>query len=271
MIRYFAEHPTIANLLMVAFLAVGAVLAPTLQRATFPRVQADTVRVTVIYQGAAPEIVEEAICRRLEDAIDAVERVAEMRCESREGVATANVEMLEGSDLDRFFAEVRTEIDAIDDFPDRTEEPILEQIGRTDSVGSVAVTGPLRRPALNDYAEAVKARMDAFGGIPKTEITGFPDRQLRIEVPEAVMRAHGLSLTDIATSIERQNIDLPSGEIQATGRDVLVRIDDERRAVESLAGIVVVADDAGGQVRLGDIATIEDLFESDHEAIQFDG
>ncbi|MEM9764982.1 MAG: efflux RND transporter permease subunit, partial [Pseudomonadota bacterium] len=271
MIRYFADHPTIANLLMIGFLAVGAVLAPTLQRATFPRVDADTVRITVVYQGASPETVEEGVCRRLEDAIDAVDRVGEMRCESREGVATAEVEMREGGDLDRFFAEVRNEVDAIDDFPERIEDPVLEQVGRTDAVGSVAVTGPLDRPALQDYARGVKDRMDAFGGIPKTELTGFPDRQLRIEVPEAVMRAYGLSLASIASAIGDQNIDVPSGEIEASGRDVLVRVDDERSATATLADIVVFRDAAGGQVRLGEVATIRDVFEDDATAITFDG
>ena len=123
MIDYFARHPTIANLLMLAFLAVGAVAAPTLKRETFPRIKADTVQVTVAYPGASPEDVEEAICRRIEDAIDSVDGVGETQCEARESIATAKSEMVEGGNLDRFFADVKTEVDAIDDFPDQAENP----------------------------------------------------------------------------------------------------------------------------------------------------
>ncbi|MEM7499813.1 MAG: efflux RND transporter permease subunit [Pseudomonadota bacterium] len=271
MIRYFAEHPTAANLLMVAFLAVGAMLAPTLKRATFPRIQADTVQVTVLYPGAAPETVEDAICRRIEDAVDAVDGVEEITCESTEGRAVATVEMREGGDLDRFFGEIRTEIDAIDDFPDRAEEPVLEQLGRTDAVGSVAVTGPADWPALHSYARDVKERMDAFGGIPRTELTGFPDRQLRIELRESFLRAYDLSLADIARTLERQNTDLPAGEIEAADREILIRVDDERRSTEALTGLVIVSDRQGGALRLGDIATITDRFETDGARSTFDG
>ena len=65
-----------------------------------------------------------------------------------EGGATAVVEMREGVDLDRFAGDVKTEIDAIDDFPDLVEEPVVKQLGRTDFVASVAVSGTMSRPDL---------------------------------------------------------------------------------------------------------------------------
>ncbi|MEL6477532.1 MAG: efflux RND transporter permease subunit [Pseudomonadota bacterium] len=271
MIAYFIRHPTIANLLMIGLLAVGATMLPTLQRETFPRVEASRVQVSVAYPGARPETVEEAICQRIEDAIDAVDDVYEISCESVEGSASAVVEMREGGELDRFTDDVKTEVDAINDFPDLVEDIIVKQLGRTDFVASVAVSGAMTRPDLKTYAEQVKRRMQTFGGIPKIEIDGFAERQFRIEILDATLRQVGLSLEDVATTIQRQNVDLPVGSIQARDGELLLRFADERRTIEDLRQLIVVSNEEGGQIRLGDIARIDDRFEREEVKILFDG
>ncbi|MEO1503765.1 MAG: efflux RND transporter permease subunit [Pseudomonadota bacterium] len=271
MIDYFARHPTIANLLMIAFLAIGLVTAPGLQRETFPRIEPSRVQVSIVYPGARPETVEEVVCQRIEDAVDGVDDVEDVQCEAREGVATATITILEGRDLDRFFADVKTEVDAIDDFPELVETPIVKQLGRTDFVASVAITGPSERPDLQAYAEEIKDRMQAAGVAPNLEITGFSDRQLRIEIADATLRQYGLSLQDISNTIRSQNVDLPAGGIEAADGEILLRFADERRTVDGLRDLVVVSGEEGGQVRLGDIATIEDRFEDDEVEILFDG
>ncbi len=271
MIKFFAAHPTVANLLMIGFLAAGLYAAPQLQRETFPRIEPRRVQVTVVYPGARPEDVEEAVCRRLEDAVDGVDNVVEVECDARENTAKAVVEMTEGGNLDRFFSDVKTEVDAIDDFPDEVEEPVIKQLGRTDFVASVAVTGPEQRPDLKAYAEEVKERMLRWGGIPKIEITGFSDHQIRIEIEDATLRQFGLSITDIADAVRRQSVDLPAGNIDASEGQVLVRFADERKKVHEYLDLIVVSGSQGGQIRLGDIATITDRFDLDEEKILFNG
>jgi multidrug efflux pump subunit AcrB len=270
-IRFFAAHPTIANLLMIGFLAAGFYAVPQLQRETFPRVEPRRVQITITYPGARPEDVEEAICRRVEDAVDGVDNVTEIECEARENTAKAVVEMTEGGNLDRFFSDVKTEIDAIDDFPDEVEEPVVKQLGRTDFVASIAITGPQRRPDLKAYAEEVKERMLRWGGIPQVEITGFSDHQIRIELEDATLRQFRLSITDIADAIGRQSVDLPAGNIDTAEGQVLVRFADERKKVHEFMDLIVVSGSQGGQIRLGDIATITDRFDLDEEKILFNG
>ncbi|MEL6265932.1 MAG: efflux RND transporter permease subunit, partial [Pseudomonadota bacterium] len=271
MIAYFPRHPTIATLLMIGLLAIGATILPTLQRETFPPIEPSRVQVSVAYPGARAETVEETVCQRIEDAIDGVDDVFEISCEALEGRATAVVEMREGTNLDRFASDVKTEIDGIDDFPDLVEEPIVKQLGRTDFVASVAVSGAMSRPDLKTYAEQVKRRMQAFGGIPKIEISGFAERQFRVEILDATLRQFGLSLQDVATTIQRQNIDLPVGTIQGRDGEILLRFADERRSVEALRDLIIISSEDGGQIRLGDIARIDDRFESDEVKILFDG
>jgi len=271
MIRYFASHPTAANLVMLALIVSGLFAAPLLQRETFPRVQPKKVEVQVLNPGARAEDIEEAICQRIEDAIDGIDNVAEITCESREGLARAVVEMVEGSNLDRFTTDIRTEVDAITDFPDQAEDPVIKQLGRTDFVASVALTGAASKPDLKAYAEELKDRMLRFGGIPKVNIKGFSDHQIRIELPDAIIRQYGISISDVALAIQRQSIDLPSGSIQTTDQDVLIRFADERKTTDDFRDVVVVASSGGGQIRLGDIATIVDRFDLDENKVEYNG
>ena len=173
MIGWFVRHPTAANLLMAALLLIGLVTLPGLQRETLPEIQNDEVEVRVTYKGATPDEVEDAVCRRLEDALEGITDLDEMRCEAREGLGVATAVMREGATMMRFLDDVKSEVDAIDDFPDQIELPVIEELGRTEPVISVAVTGPEDPVALKAYAEDLKDRLLTLEDIADVTIGGF--------------------------------------------------------------------------------------------------
>ena len=123
MIGFFAKHPTAANLLMLAFLAAGALSMGSLRRETFPDFTSSELEVRVVYPGAAAEEVEEAICQRVEDALDGVKFVQESRSDAREGVGIVTVEMDEGGDFPTFKDDVESAVAETDDLPSDAEEP----------------------------------------------------------------------------------------------------------------------------------------------------
>ncbi len=271
MIRYFTSHPTAANLLMLLLIIVGLIMMPTLKRETFPDFTAQEVEVRVVYPAASAEDVEEAICQRIEDAADGINNIEEIRCESREGVGVAVIKMIGGNDMSRFLDDVKTEVEAIDNFPEQSELPVIKQLGRTDKVVSIAVTGPMSDSHLKAYAEQIKDRLQELQHISQVNIDGFSEHQLRIQIPALVLRQYGLSMTDIADRISRQNINISAGGIETKQSDILVRFDDERKTPEELEDLIVLSEASGAEIRLGDIATITDQFELDEDKILFNG
>jgi hydrophobic/amphiphilic exporter-1 (mainly G- bacteria), HAE1 family len=270
-IRFFAGHPTAANLVMVAFLAIGMFSWPLLPRETFPRLEPNRVQVQVVYPGARAEEVKEAICRRIEDAIGGVDQVLEITCEARESLGQAVIKMREGSNLDRFTADIKTQIEAITAFPANTEKPVVKQLGRTDFVAAVAVTGPQNRSQLKAYAEDLKTRLQQTKGINKVDIRGFSDHQIRIELSDQLLRQYGVTIADVASKIRRQSRDAPVGILRGSDREILLRVADERRKVREFQDIVIVAASGGGEIKLGDIARISDRFELEEDKIIFNG
>ncbi len=271
MIRYFAQHPTAANLLMAGFIILGLLNLPGLLLETFPQIPIKRITVTVAYPGATSADVERTVCRRIEDALDGIENIDELKCDSRENLALATVKIMEGKDIDQLMLDIDREINAIDDFPEGVEDPTIEEAGRLSEATSVVITGIDDKPQLKNYAEAVKDRMLKFGGIPQVEISGFSDRQFRIEVRDAAAREVGLTLSEIANALTRQNVSAPSGEITTVGGSILLRFADERLAADAYASVIVASSPQGGQIKLGDIATISDLFEDEEVETRLNG
>ncbi|MCG8626913.1 MAG: efflux RND transporter permease subunit, partial [Proteobacteria bacterium] len=271
MIKWFAEHPTGANLFMFAIVVVGLISLPDLQRETFPRIENDKVSIQAVYPGSTAQDVEDAICRRLEDALESISDLDEMRCEASEGLGKATAVMTEGSDMPRFMDDVNAAVDAINDFPDEVEAPVVEEIGRTDSVVSIAITGPDDPVTLKAYAEDVKLRLLAEAAIANIDISGFSDHQIRVEISASTLRQFGLSLSDIATSMRNLSISTPAGRLESSEEDVLIRFDDQRKTVEEVGELVVISGQSGAGIRLRDIATITDRFDRDETRILFNG
>ncbi len=271
MIEWFARHPTAANLMMAAIMILGIVSLPGLQRETFPEIRNDKVEVRVVYKGATPEEVEDAVCRRLEDALDGITDIDEVRCEAREGLGIATAVMREGADMTRFLDDVKSEVDAIDDFPEQTERPVVQELARTDAVVSVAVTGPDDPVALRAYAEQLKSRLQGLPQIATVTVKGFSTHQIRIEPDAATLRRHGLSAADIAAAVQRQSVGGPAGELLGPQEDLLLRFDDQRKTAAGLADLVVISSRSGAALRLGEIATVEERFERAEEKVLFNG
>ncbi|MGF1870861.1 efflux RND transporter permease subunit [Photobacterium indicum] len=271
MIRYFSRHPTAANLLMLALLLLGLVALPQIKRETFPEFSPAYIIASVIYPGASPQEVEESICMRMEDAVDGLSNILETRCEAVEGSASLVLKLTNSDVVSRMLVDVQTQINAINDFPNEIESPIVRELDWNEPVVDVAISADTSWPQLKAYAEDLKRKLKLDYGVSLVAVGGFSDHQIRIELKEAAIRQLGLSVGDIADRLARQNIKLPSGNIELGDKNLLIRFDEQKITPTALANTVIGADSDGGVLRLGDIATLTDRFELDEQKILFDG
>ncbi len=271
MITLFVRHPTLANLLMLTFFVLGLSRVGEIKRETFPEFSPPYIIAQVVYPGASPSEVEESICLRMEDAVDGLSNIEEIKCDAREGSASLTLKMSDQADLGRSLIDVQTEINAIKDFPSEIEAPIVKELDWAEPVIDVAISGNTTRPDLKAYAEDVKRRLKIEAGVNLITITGFSDHQLRISVNMIDMRRIGLSIADIANIIGKQNIQMPAGNIELSDKNLLIRFDERKTSPADLGKIIISGNAQGGLIRLKDIATIEDTFELDEDNIQFNG
>ena len=271
MIRWFAGHPTAANLLLILLLAAGLFTAPSLKRETFPDYRPVEVSVQVIYRGASAADVEDAVCRRLHDAIKGVDYLDEMVCVAQDNLASATVTMQAGGDSIRFLNDIDTEVNALTDLPARAERPIVRELHRSDLVAAVAVSGEMPTNQLEDYALQLEERIMSLPGVAQVTLQGLSQRQWQVEVPRGVLAQHGLSASELAMRVRQQSIDVPLGTLETGDRDVLLRFTDQRRSLQELADLVVVSGGAGGELTLADIATLREVGEQPEAQVYFNG
>lgn len=271
MIRWFTGHPTAGNLLLLLFLAAGLFSAPGLLRETFPDFRAVEAEIIVPYRGAAAEDVETAICAPLWDGVQGVEGLETFTCTAQTGRARAVATMAPGNDALRFVNSLRTEVSAIDAFPDRADPAIVRELHRADPVTSVAISGDLPLGELDLYADALSDRLSALPGVTRVSRGGLGTRTLSVTATQAVLESHGLTPAALAAAISAQNIDLPAGTLEGSGADLTLRFTAERDTATALATIPVLVLENGATLTLGDLALIAERFEPPQDRALVDG
>ena len=151
------------------------------------------------------------------------------------------------------------------------EDPLTEELGTTELVLDLLITGPMTPSDLKTYAEDLKERLQRLPEVASITVDGFSDHQLRVEVPAAAIMQYNLSIEQLAGILSRQNLNLPAGSIESNEREVIVRMVEQRRAIPELEQIVIHATPEGGEILLGDIAAITDTFEQAEDRVVFDG
>jgi len=272
MIRYFAKHPTLSNILMMAIIAIGFYSLSELNKESFPLLKPSKVQVTVAYPGASPTDVEDGICNPLEDATDGISFLKEQECDARDNLAIFTLEMQEAGDIRTFTDDIKTEIDAIQNFPEQSEEPVIKQLGRINSVANIAITSDsLTTSELKALAEYYRDRLISMPEIPIVSLSGFSDHQLQVLIRPDIQQKYGLGVEDVAKLIAAQALDLPAGTLETTQTYYQIRFDNTRKTAEELAKLVILNTPERGEISLGDIARIEDKFEKAEERIELNG
>ncbi len=272
MIRYFIKHPTAGNILMMAIIAIGLASVTYLNKESFPLLKPSKVQVNMAYPGANPADVESAICNRLEDATDGISFLKEQKCDARDNMAIFTLEMQESGDIKAFYDDIKAATDGISDFPSEVEDPIIKQLGRISRVANIAITSNnLTTAELKALTEEYRTKLLATPKIPIVTVGGFSKHQLQVLIKPDTQLKYQLSVQDIANLIAAQAIELPAGTLEGSETSYQIRFDNVRKTAEELADLVILNSPSGGEIKLGDIARIEDRFEKREDRIELNG
>jgi multidrug efflux pump subunit AcrB len=266
-----ARHPVAGNLLMLFIVIAGITSAITLKQEVFPLIDLDVIEVRVVYQGAAPDEIEESIVQRVEEQIEGIEGIQRITSYAAEGVGVVRAELARGVSAPRKLDEIRSAVDRITTFPDESERPEVRELVNRQRVIELVVYGDVGEATLREYAYRIKDELSATPGISLVQVARVRDYEISIEVPNDALRAYGLTLQDIAATVRRSSLDLPSGDIKTTSESILLRTKGRNYDRKDFEEIVVVSARTGAHVRLADIARIDDGFRDDDLIMRFQG
>jgi HAE1 family hydrophobic/amphiphilic exporter-1 len=271
MIAYFAKHPTAANVIMFTILILGALSLPQLQRDTFPVTPTKNVEIRVGYPGASSQEVAKEICEPLEEALDSLSGINELKCDARENVAIANAEMSSSENIDSFATDIQQQVNSISVFPERVEQISVTKSDRTANVASIAITGNMSAQDLYLYAQQVKQRLKAHPSIAQVKINGFSNQEIEIRVSDWLLKQYDVSISDLSRLVEQQSISLPAGLLTSQLEQANVRFNQKSATEQQFKDSIIKSSKLGTQLHLGDIAEIQQQFTLAEDKILFNG
>ena len=269
MISWFAKNSVAANLLMLFIVVSGAISILNINSEVFPELELDMISIQVPYLGAAPEEVEEAVCVRVEEAIQGLDGIQEITSTASEGMGLIMIELELGADSRKVLEEVKSNVDAIDTFPVETEKPIIRELVARNQVVDVAVAGNVDEFTLKTAAERIRDEISAIPQISQVEITSARPYEISIEVSEVALRRHGLTFDDVSAAIRRSSLDMPGGSIRANSGEILLRTIGQAYRGAEYESIVVMSRPDGTRLHVRDVATVVDGFAETDQFARF--
>ncbi|MCG8403563.1 MAG: efflux RND transporter permease subunit [Phycisphaerales bacterium] len=272
--RFSVNNPVLVNLFMCAIIVAGVFSAITLVREMFPETNPYAVRVTTIYPGATPIEMEKGISTKIEEVIEDIEEIEEIRTTNSEGISTINAVIYhEVDDVDQVVTDVKAAIDTIprDEFPEEAEESQVFKFEPQLPVINVVFFGDMDDETLKKMGKRMRDDVLAIPGITKVALTGTRKDEISIDIKPEKLIEYDLSLPQISAAIGQANLDLPGGQIKTGGANVAVRTLGEEDQAQPIGDIIVRSDSDGRVIRLKDVAEVRDTFEDLDVVSRFNG
>ena len=250
-------RPIAMSTLLIALGVFGVLAFRNVGVDLVPSVDTPYVTVNVIYPGAAPDEIESAVAKKVEDAVVQVDGIKHMTTTCLNNLCQVLLEFELDRDVDDCATDVREKIALIrSDLPQGVEEPkILKYDVNALSVVTVALTGSLTLDELYDYADdKLKSRFSSLPGVASVELVGGMKREVIVEVDRQKLAARQLSLYAIAQAVGRENAKVPMGQVDDRGREYALAFDGEAKELDGL-GDIEVGTVQGERVYLRDVAT----------------
>ncbi len=256
-----ANNPVAANLLMLVVVLGGFAAINDLTKEVFPEFPPETVTITVPYPGSSPEEVEDGIVRVIEESVQDVVGIKEIRSVATEGAGVVTVQMEAGTAMDSAFAQVKSRVDGIASFPADAEEPVVEEdIARARAI-FLSVYGDLDEKQLRALGDRLRDEVLQLPDITQVSVQADRDYEISIEVSDANLRRYGLSFDDVVTAIRLRSRDLPGGRLRTEDGSITLRSVGQAYTADEFARLVLVTRTDGTLIKVGDIATVRDGFD----------
>ncbi len=269
MIALFARHPTAANLLMAAMLAIGLLALSRMNKQFFPDFGIDTVVVSVAWPGAGAEDVDNAIVRAIEPEVRFLDRVKRAISSSQEGRASVRVDFEAGTDMQAALADVDAAVSRIATLPEDSEAPWVRRVVRYENLLRIVLSGDLPERTLKTWALKMRDGL-IRAGVDEVETVGARDEWILVEADQRDLLALDLPVSEISSRIAGASRDIPGGD--TGGRTVSrVRSLGLARTAEEVAAVEVRAFPDGRRLTVGEVAEVTEAWNEDQPRIFFEG
>src|SRR3954451_951917 len=273
--RTAIRRPLATIMVFLALILMGQQAYTRLRVDRFPNITFPVVFAVINWPGASPEDIERQILVPAENAAAGLSGVDRIESSAQEGSARLTIRFVEGTDLDQATIDIQRRLAAIGRLlPIVVTQPSISKADPSSiPVMNVVLAGTMPIDDLRYLADnTILQKLVAVPGVADVTVSGGLVREVQVQVDYPRLEAYGLSLTQLTTALQRENVNSPGGRIDVGEHGFSVRAMGLAQTPEQL-GDYIVASTPAGPVRLKDVARVvvttkrqqSGLFYSTHE------
>ncbi|HEX7313936.1 MAG TPA: efflux RND transporter permease subunit [Pyrinomonadaceae bacterium] len=269
------RRPVFAAMIVLSLVVVGAASYFRLGVDRFPSVDLPTVSVRTQLPGASSEEVETLVSQPIEEAVNTVEGIDELRSVSAPGISLVIATFKLDRNLETAAQDVRDRVSTVvNRLPEEARErpPVVQKFNNDSApVITIALTGDRSLRELTELGDkVVRPQFERVGGVGAVQIVGGLDRAINVWVDADRLEAYQIPITAVQTALGRQNADIPGGNVTTNNEELTLRTMGrvtDPRAFNDL----VIANLGGSAVRLRDVGRVEDSTKEQRSLARLNG
>jgi multidrug efflux pump len=271
----FIKRPVLAMVVSFVILIAGLQAMKTINVRQYPRSDIAAITVTTVYVGADAELVRGFITTPLERAIAAADGIDYIQSQSQQGVSTITARLKLNYDANKALSDISSKVDAIRrDLPPEAEIPVIAIQAADSQFASayLSFTSNILQPnEVTDYlVRLVQPRLTAVGGVQKADILGGRTFAMRVWMKPDRMAALNISPSDVRNALTRNNYLAAVGSTKGSLLQVNLTANTDLHTADQFKQLVV-RQDKGTLIRLGDIADVVLGAEDYNTEVRFSG
>ncbi len=267
------NRPVFTWVLVAIPVVLGLVSYNELGVDLFPNVDFPVCTVTTVLPGASVEEMETTVTKPVEDIINTVAGIDELRSITQEGVSIVTVQFLLSKNGDVGTQEVRDKVNTIlSDLPDGTQPPIIDKFDTGSMpVMTIAISGRRDLREVTEIARRqIKERLETVAGVGAINLVGGRVRAMNVVVDTDKLAGFNLSVDDVRSALVRQNLEVPGGRVDQGPRELVLRTLGRLRTDREFNDLII-ANRNGYPIRVRDVGRAVDSHEEPRTLARLDG
>ena len=271
----FVKRPVLAVVVNLVILIAGLQSIRALSVRQYPRSDIAVVKVSTAYVGANADLVRGFITTPLERVIASADGIDYMESSSAQGISTITVHLKLNYDTNAALTQIQAKVAQVrNDLPPEAEAPIIEMETADNQFAAIYIgfsSDELDQNQMTDYlTRVVQPKLSAISGVQRADILGDRTFAMRIWLKPDLMAARGISPSELRDALARNNYLSALGKTKGSMVSVNLIANTDLRTAEEFRQLVV-KEENGVVVRLGEVADVVLGSENYEEEVRFNG
>jgi len=255
------KRPSLIVVIFTVMAFLGVISYFSLNYELLPKYSQPVLVVVTNYPGASPAEVENSVTKKIEDAISSLEDIDNIQSTSYEGASVVVIIFKSSANMDRALENATRKVSNMEYLlPKDVRPPIINNFSMDDiPIVRLGITAKIPSTEIYDLVKnKIKPMISTITGVSQVDLVGGEEREIRINVDNEKLKAHNLSILQVTQAVQSANMEFPTGKIKNQSQEVIIRLSGKFARLDDIRNLVLTTDPNGSQVRLEDVAEVQD-------------